>query len=179
MRFNSLPSCSPCHAGPRSHLVSLSRWSATALLRAKPSCTKKPSYLMQGLGQEVMLSLHAELGAGILARSHPTCGCTSCQEALGRLLGVDTLLFIPPAFPISIPSTDRPKPPSLRGWELLPSLSGAAVGWREGIAWERGEAPGFGIGGKQAQEREGGRGQRSQLLGKAPHANDALQPPAE
>lgn len=64
---------------------------------------------MQGLGQEVMLSLHAELGARILTRSHPTCSCTSCQEALGRLLGVDTLLFIAPAFPI--PITDRPWDP--------------------------------------------------------------------
>lgn len=55
---------------------------------------------MQDLGQDAMLSLHTELGAGSLARSHPTCGCASCREALGRLLGVDTLLFITPTFPI-------------------------------------------------------------------------------
>jgi len=55
---------------------------------------------MQGLGQEAMLSLHAELGAGSLARSHPTCSCASCWEALGGLRGGDALLFVVPAFPI-------------------------------------------------------------------------------
>lgn len=62
---------------------------------------------MQGLGQDTMLSLHTELGAGNLARSHPTCGCASCREALGGLLSVDALLFITPTFPIH--STDGPK----------------------------------------------------------------------
>lgn len=78
---------------------------------------------MQGLGQDAMLSLHTELGAGSFARSHPTGGCVSCREALGGPLGVDALLFIAPAFPIH--GTDGPKPLSAAGTEKVAREAGS------------------------------------------------------
>lgn len=77
-----------------------------------------------------MLNLHTELGAGILARSHPTCGCASCREALGRLLGADALLFVAPTFPLH--GTDGPKPLPAAGtprrWHVRLGAAAVTVG---------------------------------------------------